>query len=198
MKNFFVVAVLSVLILGCRKVSQEVEKIAQETPSAQFVQYLIRQGQQYCDQSSFRPVELNEMSFAVRFDSTAVYRAQAAENQYDINKLYGFSDNGMDHHQYSARIGWRWSDDSLRLFAYVYNAGAVSSRELSSIRIGSEIHCSIKVSGNQYLFTVNDHTEQLARSATTEKIKGYQLFPYFGGNEVAPHDIRIWIKDDRP
>jgi hypothetical protein len=31
--------------------------------------------------------------------------------------------------------------------------------------------------------------------AITTKAKGYQLYPYFGGNELAPHDMHIWIKD---
>jgi hypothetical protein len=31
--------------------------------------------------------------------------------------------------------------------------------------------------------------------ATTPKGQGYQLYPYFGGDETAPHDINIWIKN---
>jgi hypothetical protein len=109
--------------------------------------------------------------------------------------LYGFSDNNADHHQYSARFGWRWSDKALRLFAYIYNKGLVTSQELTTIEIGSEVICSIKVTSTNYLFTVNDITTQLPRMATTEKAKGYQLYPYFGGDEVAPHQINIWIKN---
>ena len=194
MKTFFSVALLSILVISCKKVTQELaEKPA--TTKGQFIQYTIKQGQQYCDQSTYRPVDITEMKFVVRFDSSAIYQTTAAENQFDINKLYGFSDNGTDHHQYSARMGWRWSDNALRLFAYVYNAGVVSSKEISTITIGREVNCSIKIREGQYLFTVNDHTEQMPRSASTQKGTGYQLFPYFGGNEAAPHEIRIWIKE---
>jgi hypothetical protein len=30
---------------------------------------------------------------------------------------------------------------------------------------------------------------------STPKGKGYRLYPYFGGDETAPHDISIWVKD---
>ena len=135
------------------------------------------------------------MRFVVKFDSSAIYTTSNAENQYDINKLYGFSDNGELHHSFSARFGWRWSDKALRLFAYVYNEGLVTSKELATIALGSEISCSIKVTNTNYLFTVDGATTPMSRSATTQKAKGYQLYPYFGGDELAPHQINIWIKN---
>jgi hypothetical protein len=195
MRTIFAVFVLFFLFTGCRKVKQELEGKT-DTPVGQFVKYTIHQGQQYCDRSTYIPVDVSEMKFTVRFDSSAIYTAAIAENQYDINKLYGFSDNNMDHHQYSARIGWRWTDDSLRLFGYVYNAGTVVSKELSAISIGSEVNCSIRISDHEYIFSVNGITKDLPRLSTTTTGKGYQLFPYFGGNEVAPHDVIIWIRED--
>ena len=134
------------------------------------------------------------MKFTVRFDSSAIYQTTDRENQYDINKLYGFSDNNMDHHQYSARFGWRWSDGALRLFAYVYNEGKVESKELSAVNIGEEIHCSIKVQSDTYLFSLNNQLTEMPRKSTTLTGKGYQLYPYFGGDELAPHEVDIWIK----
>jgi hypothetical protein len=35
----------------------------------------------------------------------------------------------------------------------------------------------------------------MSRTAATEKAKGYRLYPYFGGDELAPHQINIWIKN---
>jgi len=64
------------------------------------------------------------------------------------------------------------------------------------IAIGAETNCAIKVTSRNYLFTINGITTQLPRVATTEKAKGYQLYPYFGGDEVAPHQINIWIKNE--
>lgn len=86
----------------------------------------------------FAPVEYAELKFVVKFDSSAIYNTVDPSNQYDINKLYGFSDNDSLHQRYSARFGWRWSDNALRIFAYVYNSGVRSSKELGAILPGTE------------------------------------------------------------
>src|SRR5690606_10272540 len=93
--TIFLLAV-SLFWIGCNK---RVELV--NNPSTEFIQYLIRQGQHYCDNNSFRKVSVSEMKFIVRFDSTAIYQTISAENQYDINKLFGFSDNNKDHHSFS-------------------------------------------------------------------------------------------------
>ncbi len=197
MKTILFTLVAALALTGCNKMADIiVDKATSGTTSDshQFTKYTIQKGNQYCDGNSYKPVALSEMKFLVKFDSTAIYETQSQENQYDINKLYGFSDNNADHHQYSARFGWRWSDKALCLFAYVYNEGAVSSKELTTIAIGAEVNCSIKVSSSNYLFTVNGFTTAMPRLAATEKAEGYQLYPYFGGDEAAPHQIAIWIK----
>lgn len=198
MKNSIFCRVMALLLLtGCAKNGDEfIEKESPLTPIAGgFVQHTIPKGQHYSALSTYKPVETSEMKFTVRFDSSAIYQTQSPENQYDINKLYGFSDNDRDHHQYSARIGWRWSDGALRLFAYVYNAGSVQSKEICTVPIGSDISCSIKVLSTEYVFTVNGSTQNLPRLSATPKAKGYGLYPYFGGDEPAPHEVRIWIRE---
>jgi hypothetical protein len=116
-------------------------------------------------------------------------------NQYDINKLFGFSDNDADHHNYSARFGWRWDNNALRLFGYVYNNKVISKSEIMVIKIGTLYQCSIRVTADKYLFTVDEKTVLIPRSSTTITGSGYKLYPYFGGDETAPHDIHIWIKE---
>lgn len=197
MKAPILLVAAAFLLASCSKMTEAiVDKATSTSPSGQFIKYTIEKGNQYCNNNGLKAIEITEMKFAVRFDSTAIYETVLPENQYDINKLYGFSDNNADHHQYSARFGWRWSGKALRLFAYIYNEGSVLSKELTTIAIGTEINCSIKLTSTNYLFTVNGITTQLPRMATTEKAKGYQLYPYFGGDEVAPHQITIWIKNE--
>jgi hypothetical protein len=187
---------VAIVLASCTKNSDDrVASLSSNSTTGQFIKYTIQAGNQYCDGNSYRAIELSEMKFIVRFDSTAIYQSKLPENQYDINKLYGFSDNNTDHHQYSARFGWRWSDKALRLFAYIYNKGVVTSKELSTVDIGAEINCFIKVTADKYLFGVDGTITDLPRMSTTEKAKGYQLYPYFGGDESAPHQIDIWIKN---
>lgn len=118
-------------------------------------------------------------------------------NQLDINKLYGFSDNNAVHQQFSARFGWRWSDSALYLFGYTYNNGIRAYKKLGSVKIGTENFCSIKVDSTSYIFTLNDAVDSMERKSSTPDAVGYQLYPYFGGDELAPHDINIWIKQIR-
>lgn len=188
------------LCASCNKVVDDlVEKtfLTASTPSAtDFIQYTIPQGQHSADKSKFKKVETSSLSFMVKFDSSAIYQTKTKENQYDINKLYGFSDNNSDHHQYSARFGWRWSDGALRLFAYVYNEGKMTSKELAIVPIGAQTICSIQADSSNYVFTVNGKAETMPRLSKTPGAKGYMLYPYFGGDETAPHEVRVWIKEN--
>jgi hypothetical protein len=161
----------------------------------QFVKYTIAAGKQYSDLNAYTPSTYSEQRFVVRFDSSAVYKTVSSSNQVDINKLFGFSDNNSQHHQFSARFGWRWSNNALRLFAYVYNDGVVSYKEIGTVAIGSDVNCSIKVSGSSYIFTLEDKVLTMPRTSPTEQAAGYKLYPYFGGDELAPHAISIWIKE---
>jgi hypothetical protein len=160
-----------------------------------FISYKIRQGEQFSDKSAIKAVETAEMKFIVKFDSSSIYQCIDPANQYDINKLFGFSDNNGPHHVFSARIGWRWSDNALRLFGYIYNNGVQENKEIAAIAIGKEINCRIKATSTSYIFTVDGTAVTMPRLSTTPLAKGYQLYPYFGGDELAPHDITIQIKE---
>lgn len=201
MNRILSLAALAALSLaGCSKaidaVEQKVANSVTTQPPAGTVAYTIPAGAHYCTQSGIRAVDLTEQNFVVRFDSSAIYRSTDPTNQYDINKLWGFTDNnGTDPLQYSARFGWRWSDGALRLFGFVHNAGVFTEKELGTLALNTEAQCRIQVKPAWYVFTLNGHSDSLARTATTPTGKGYQLFPYFGGDEAAPHAVTIWIRE---
>lgn len=203
MKNpILCLAASLVLLCSCQKNAETlVEKTSGNSADATisipgFTRYTIAKGEHYASNNAYKTIETSELTFLVRFDSTAIYQSVKAENQYDINKLYGFSDNNAPHHSYSARFGWSWNQGALRLYSYVYNEGKVSSKELTTVPIGKEVRCSIKVTSSTYAFYVNDRlAATLDRKATTPKASGYLLYPYFGGGEVAPHNVNIWIKE---
>ena len=75
------VSALSVMVSlsACKKDEKQI--VAATT----FTNYTIRQGQQFCDQSTFSRVEYTELKFVVKFDSTAIYTTINPSNQYDIN-----------------------------------------------------------------------------------------------------------------
>jgi hypothetical protein len=159
-----------------------------------YTTYLIPAGSHYVNNSTLKSVKTSEMKFAVKFDSSAIYTTLAPINQSDINKLYGFSE-GFNNQYNSARIGWNWYLGKLNLYAYVYNKGVRTFRKITSVAIGAEHNCSIKVWGTNYIFTVNGISITLGRALKTVTASGFQQYPYFGGDEVAPHNITILIRN---
>jgi len=170
--------------------------------STVFKKYTIQKGAHYCDQNGIAAVSGTSMNFVAKFDSTAIYPAVITDydHAYDANKLWGFSE-GFSNQYNSARIGWRWLNGELQLLAYVYVKGTLLRDPVSydppfikSVQIGSEVNCSIAVSGSNYIFTVDGVVVKTARGTTASKYSGYQQYPYFGGTLTAPHLINIYIK----
>ncbi len=198
MKFLTLLVLASCVLLSCKKEKEEiifksVETLTRLAP--EFTLYTIQKGKQYCDNSTLTLVNYKSLHFKVKFDSSAIYATSNPWNQFDINKLYGFSDNNAAHQEYSARFGWRWNAGELEIFSYVYNDGKRSFYKITSLTIGEEYDCSIQVAAGEYTFTVNDKSLKIPRQSTTPEGEGYKLFPYFGGDEVAPHRINIYIKD---
>ncbi len=159
-----------------------------------YTTYFIPAGSHYCTISTLKSVKTSEMKFAVKFDSSAIYTTKDPLNQSDINKLYGFSE-GFNNQYNSARFGWSWYNKKLNIFAYVYKRGVRAQKRITSVAIGREHTFSIKVSGASYIFTINGISATMARGLSTATASGYQQYPYFGGDEVAPHNVTILIRN---
>ena len=131
------------------------------------------------------------MSYLVTFNESALY-VDTTSDRYDINKLFGFS-NGM-HHTNSYRFGWNCLYDKIYLYSYAYVEGVRISNLIGSVDINKQYRCTICVNKNECIFTLIDtdnNIEQDIIKITDKKILGYRLWPYFGGNNVAPHKITI-------
>jgi hypothetical protein len=163
------------------------------SPSSNIV-YTIKQGGHYADRNAYKKLSLNQLRFAVTFDSTAIYTTIDPANQGDINKLYGLSDCGSDHHTNSARFGWRWFNGKLELLAYTYINQERKSAYIGEVTLGKATVCEIKLEDDKYVFTADGKSVSLQRACNGIG-EGYQLYPYFGGDEVAPHEIKIAIKE---
>jgi hypothetical protein len=191
------VIILIILLSACKKegvanLQETVAPIVIKTPV--FISYNILKGTHYCTESTIKLFNGNHINFKVKFTSAAIYKTMEPENQGDVNKLYGFSE-GIDNHLNSARIGWNWQNNALHLYAYTYAEGIRNCKEISTIAIGEAIPCSIAISANKYLFTVGEKKAELPRALNTATVAGYWQYPYFGGDEVAPHNICIEIMD---
>lgn len=161
-----------------------------------FKTYTIDQGEHFCNERTFKPVKVDHFRFQFRFDETCVYDLGNEVEQWDINKLYGFTDGTTDQHENSARFGWNWRDGQLRLFAYVYANGVRHEKELCAHALYNDVReAQIIVRPDQYIFVVCDETHAMPRGPKTRMAEGVLLYPYFGGTQPAPHDIRIFIKN---
>ncbi len=199
MKRLTILLFASLFVaIGCTKTGSDsgsaITPPPPPPPQDTFTRYTIKSGEQSSSHNPFVPVNVTELKFVVKFDSTAIYSTQNPANQADVNKLYGFADNGKHHQQYSARIGWRYFENKLTLHGYVYNNSVRTIADLGEVTIGKEHHCAIIIEGNKYRFKMDTAQLLMSRTATTPTSMGYKLFPFFGGNEMAPHDIHIWIK----
>ena len=193
-------ALCLLMLSSCLKAvdSLNVSKTASSNsdPNSDFTLYTIPKGQHFATSNFFQSVDTDALQFMVRFDSSAIYQSIAVENQHDINKLYGFSDNGAAHHQFSARFGWSWTDGQLWLYAYVYNNGERTDVKLCAIPMNQQIRCAILAKEGLYEFWIDGEKKSVVpRKATTFTARGYLVYPYFGGDETAPHDVHIWIRN---
>lgn len=165
-----------------------------ENPYPGYTEYLIPAKQHYAVNNNYDVISLKELHFKAIFDSSCIYNSYDAENIYDINKLYGFSDCSSLHHENSARAGWLWNGKTIELYAYCYINRVRKSMLLGTVPIGVPAELTMNVQPNVYQFTYNGKTITLPRHCTGN-IQGYRLYPYFGGDETAPHDIHVYIKE---
>jgi hypothetical protein len=165
------------------------------SPYPGYKEYLIPANQHYAVDNGFQLVSKKEMHFMALFDSSCIYTNKDVKNFTDINKLYGFSDCGSLHQENSARVGWLWNGNAIELYAYCYTDSVRSDSLLGTAAINTPVELNIGVAAHRYLFTYNGKTITVPRHCTTDSIQGYQLYPYFGGDEAAPHEMHVYIKD---
>ena len=103
----------------------------------------------------------------------------------DINKLYGITSTKI--HENSARIGWRYvGDENFEVFAYYYVRGVRNWELISTVKTNEDVLYSIDVSNHNYTFGVNNDWIHVTN---TKNILAARAFPYFGGNNTAPHKM---------
>jgi len=131
--------------------------------------------------------------FEARFDSSVIYTTINPDNQLDINKLYGVSDCGCDHRTHSMRFGWRWYNNQIEIFWFRHQNGSFDYGKITNVGINESNTYTLSRLEDEYIMCVADTCVTLIRPCE-EEYKSYYLYPYFGGDERAPHDITIKLK----
>jgi hypothetical protein len=185
------------LLLSALVFSGCIKDVINPDKTGSFVKYTIPKGGQSSTPSSYKfYTNIPSLSFDVRFDSTAIYQTTNPSNQADINKLYGFADDNKAHWVSSARIGWRWFGNELQLLGYVYNDSVNVHQLITAVPLNKDIACSIQVNGSKYTLMANGKSIELPRTAKSTGGLGYRLYPFFGGDEMAPHEMYIQVREN--
>lgn len=156
-----------------------------------FTTYVIKKGTD-C-QKHIPELVGNKLSYTIMFDSSAIYTIDSVE-QYDLNKLFGFSACNTHHHENSARFAWRWLNGNLEIHGYIYENGKRDFFFLQNVQINQWNHYYLENTGSNYIFVLNGQNYDRVRMNTCLSATNYELFPCFGGNTLSPHDITIYFK----
>jgi len=164
--------------------------------------YLIKAGKHESQLSNGMSIDklsalkTNRLMFTARFDESARYDL-GNNDHFDINKLLGFSEANQHHHKNSVRFGWRYNlnSEKVEIFSYVYKDSELEYDLITDVSLNVTLEYQINLFDNSYEFVVDGITKVVERNAEQKVGVYYKLYPYFGGDEPAPHDISIFIKE---
>ena len=148
----------------------------------------IRKGDHSHDRFPYVWINKKKMELDVTFTESCRY--DIGIDQGDHNKLFGIG-YSPGHRMNSIRFGWYYnpSMDCIVVTAYVYNNGQRFMCDMANISIGEINRYSILIDGDKHVLNIEGKANMVV--ATNASAFSYMLHPYFGGNQPAPHDIRI-------
>jgi len=135
----------------------------------------------------------SRLDFIFKFKTDPSYTLTNKLDQKDTNKIFGISDS-WHHRQHSVRIGWRHNLDTNQTTycAYYYRDGKHYVEELGPLKINENIYVCIEIKKDHYKVTTLDKTLEIPRTSKWFGLR-YFLYPYFGGQQVAPKHFKIKI-----
>jgi len=157
--------------------------------------YKIKKGHHYASGIHFGHFKGTSLKMQFQFDDSAIYDLKDSTDQQDTNKLFGFTDcNVVNPTQNSARFGWRYWNNEIQIMAFVDYNGVHRFEKIGVTYPGEVSTGEIKLENGSYAFYYKGNKTMMSRHCSSKKMKGYDLFPYFGGNRTAPHEVKIWLK----
>ncbi len=130
------------------------------------------------------------MHFYIKFPESCIYDL-GNENQLDINKLFGMSTT-LDVHNTSFRFGWRYNDGKIEIFKYTYVKKVRDYVLMGAVDINEWNSFKIDLTKDDVTFYLNEIKYNQKQKT---KMPLLAMYPYFGGDERAPHDIEIYFRE---
>lgn len=169
-----------VMLLSCTKIEKGIENT-----------YTIKQGNYKIENRKLSRVNSDHLWFHFTFTENHKYLSEIPDdqNRLDINKLYGLTSSKI--HENSCRIGWReFNNGNFEVLGYWYLDGVRKWKHLYEAEVGELLEMEVTNFGD-YRFYCNG--EQFIIPAK-EFNKSYRAWPFFGGQNAAPHDMYFKIK----
>jgi hypothetical protein len=132
------------------------------------------------------------------------------DTERDFNKLFGWSCGILPryikgqlkppHHVNSVRVAWRSTDDGkIELALYTYKDGVRSINTLiRTLERGTVYQIGLTLEDGYVLLKVKNPRGVTSSMYVLREFPtgvGYSLYPYFGGNNPAPHDMNIYLRN---
>lgn len=160
--------------------------------------YHIKKGDHFCKTiNRTRAIKFTgKATYVVKFDKSCLYDPTQVGDH--INKLCGFTDANSGVHDNSVRFGWRpdMASDKIKIFTYWYVNKQRGYEYLGSVNVDELITLDLLITKSSYKFTFASINYATVLRQKNNKIGVYtRLFPYFGGTPVAPHDMKIYLKE---
>ena len=142
--------------------------------------YVIHEGKHYSNGN--KTIKVPDTPFLVWIDYMWWYDDRLEDAFW--NKLIGFSED-THHHKNSVRIAWRSTDKEIRFALYAYvDEERVIKEFPTRYTLEQTVEMHLYREGDKYIGRVQDETLEID---SPDNDYTYTLFPYFGGNEPAPH-----------
>ena len=138
---------------------------------------------------------IDEMVREICFSKSCYWDNPRNNDDYDINKLYGFSQGW--HHKNSIRFGWVPDfniKNMIKIYAYYYNNGKRNHMYIKTIKTEETYFSSIKINDDNTAELMFDNKVIIIYYKKPKYFLGYYLYPYFGGDNTAPNDMEIEVK----
>lgn len=157
--------------------------------------FLIRQGDHYASPKLSESLQSQKLVFEAKFNESAIYDFGDLAAQSNKNKLMGFCDSNSLPHENSARFAWQWFNNRLEIYGYCYVNSNRQEQFIGVVPLNQYNHFELEPRGDQYIFRLNN-AEPIAMNRGQVNHTGFyfKLWPYFGGDRPAPHDVAIAIK----
>jgi hypothetical protein len=180
MKKFSLLLLITLISLSCTK----------DIVEDGFTVYRIEKGQH--DSGNRVDVTTREtVAYEVQFTESCLYEIPS-DDSLDVNKLFGLSD-ASSHSNHSARFGWRAKGNQIEIMTYVRRSGNIVTRPIGIVSPGQTACYTINILPDYYLFRFESTIDTIRRTSQFNGMR-YHLWPYFGGNNPAPHTMEIYMK----